>query len=53
MALIPFIDASLLVREHDRVPHETVIEEDLARNRFGENRLFVYDETCDVSPQHP
>eukprot|EP00960_Hanusia_phi_P053801 762462-Hanusia_phi.AAC.4 len=44
IAIIPFIDADLLVTEHDKVSDVLLTDEEKKRNSFGRNRLYEYDE---------
>ena len=45
VALIPFIDADLLIQTHDNVDENLIAPEDRRRNQMGVNRLFIHDVT--------
>ena len=46
VALIPFIDADLLIQTHDEVDESLISPEDRKRNQMGVNRMFTYDPSC-------
>jgi 5'-3' exonuclease len=46
VALIPFIDADLLIKTHDEVDESLIAPEDRKRNQMGVNRMFTYDPSC-------
>jgi 5'-3' exonuclease len=55
VALIPFIDAALLVAEHDKVSTDTLSPDEILRNKHGNQRVFIYDNTVEdtiPSPMH-